>query len=304
MALPTPFPGMDPYLEHRLLWPGFHTTLMVAMLHQLAPRVRPRYAVSIEVRVVLEAPDPDSDQRVPDLWVQHLRPPESRVPSATANGGGVAVATDTVVDVPTVVEMKMLPVKERYLEVLDLYQDQRVVTVIELLSPSNKRPGPARAAYLEKQQATLASECHLVEIDLLRHGRHTLAVPDFGEGAPAAHGYMVCVSRHPHRPPNWSRFETYPFGLRDRLPRFAVPLADPDPDVPLDLQAAFAQVYEDSSYMIRVKYDEPCVPALDEEDQKWADECWQAYRQAHPEWFGAADQPKDASPGEAQNPEA
>jgi hypothetical protein len=93
--------------------------------------------------------------------------------------------------------------------------------------------------------------------------------------------YLICVRRRPYR----NRYELYPCRLREPLRRIRVPLAEPDPDVPLDIRAALEQVYEDGSYMLRVKYDEPCIPHLSPSDQEWALECWSAYRQAHPELF-------------------
>lgn len=226
----TPFPGMDPFLEHPVLWSGVQLSLMNAVSHQLAPLLRPRYVPSLEVRTI-ELP-----------WFKH---------------------------------------REYYLELLDRYQDLKVVTVIEVLSPTNKHAGPGREAFLKKQESTLASECHLVEIDLLREGQRLAALPEKQLAALGAFDSLITVNRWPKR----QRFEFYPLRLRDRLPRFGVPLVAPDPDVPLDLQAAFEQVYDDGSYMLRVKYHEPCVPPLSPDDQKWADERWTHYRQAHSEWF-------------------
>ena len=68
--------------------------------------------------------------------------------------------------------------------------------------------------------------------------------------------YLICVNRWPTR----KRFELYPCRLRDRLPTIKIPLTEPDPDVPIDIQAAFEQVYEEGGYMLRVLYDQPCVP--------------------------------------------
>jgi hypothetical protein len=93
---------------------------------------------------------------------------------------------------------------------------------------------------------------------------------------------LISVSRFPNR----NRPELYPCRLRERLPCFGVPLVAPDPDVPLDLQAAMDQVYEDGSYMLRVKYDDPCDPPLSDDDNRWAAQLWQEYRRQHPELFG------------------
>jgi hypothetical protein len=278
MAL-QPFPGMDPYLEHQVLWPGVHTALMVEIRKQLAPKLRPRYITSLEERVFIEVPE---HPRIPDVWIQATSEP------GTHSGGGTAVAVETDVATPVLVDVDVLEIREPYLEILDLYREQRVVTVLELLSATNKKPGPGRDSYVRKQQATLASECNLVEIDLLREGERVFPVPEPYRRAMQGGDYVISVSRWPHR----ARLEMYPCRLRETLPKFGIPLAEPDPDVTLDLQAALDQVYQDAGYMLRVKYNEPCLPPLPDADQTWAHECWREYRQAHPELFGSAsDQP-------------
>jgi hypothetical protein len=97
----------------------------------------------------------------------------------------------------------------------------------------------------------------------------------------APYDALICVSRWPHR----NRFELYPRRLRERLPRIRLPLAEPDADVTLDVQAALEQVYAEGRYMRRVRYGDPCEPPLEAADQQWANERWAAYRAAHPEWF-------------------
>jgi hypothetical protein len=267
-----PFPGMDPYLEHPALWTGIHARLIVWLAHQLGPLLRPRYVVSVEERVFIEGPE---EQRIPDLWVQRIR------------DRGAALATpQPAANTPLVLEVEDLEIREHYLEILDRYRDMRVVTVVEVVSPSNKVAGPGREAYLAKQRETLANEYHLVEIDLLRQGRHVLSVPEVHVRARATYDYLMCVSRWPNR----KRFELYPCRLRDRLPHLQLPLADPDPDVSLDVQAALEQAYDDGSYMLRVRYDEPCEPPLESADQAWANERWAAYRTTRPDLFPEASQ--------------
>jgi len=263
----TPFPGMDPYLEHPVLWTAVHARLMVWLAHQLSPLLRPRYVVSVEERVFLEEA---GQQRVPDIWVQQVR-----------TGSGRVSATGWEVASPVVVEVEELEVREHFIEILDRYQDLKVVTVIEVVSPSNKAPGPGREAYLAKQAEVLGAECHLVEMDLLRRGQHVLSVPQHRARAAAPYEYLICTNRWPNR----KRYELVGCRLREPLPRISVPLTEPDPDATLDLQAAFEQAYDDGSYMLRVRYGEPCDPPLDAADQQWADERWLAYHAAHPELF-------------------
>jgi hypothetical protein len=133
-----------------------------------------------------------------------------------------------------------LEVREHYIEILDRYRDLGVVTVIEIVSPSNKAAGPGRDSYLAKQRAIRGSECHLIEIDLLRHGTRDLSVPDSHVERLRPFDYLVCVNRWPAR----NRYELYPCSLRDPLPTIGVPLADPDPDAPLALQSALGHAYK------------------------------------------------------------
>jgi Protein of unknown function (DUF4058) len=264
----TPFPGMDPYLEHPALWPSFHARLIVALADQLGPRIRPRYVASVEDRVFIESADHD---RVPDVLVRKTgsaRPPSLSQP-------GTAIATPLVVEVP------QLEVREHYITILDRYHDFGAVTVIELVSPSNKAAGPGRDSYLAKQREIHDSECHLVEIDLLRRGSHVMSVPEPYVKRAKPFDYLVCVNRWPAR----NRFELYPCSLRDPLPTIGIPLAEPDPDAPLALQRAIEHVYQNSGYELRVLYDEPCKPPLPQEEQVWASSQWQTYRRAHPDLF-------------------
>ena len=264
--MPMPFPGMDPYLEHPILWPSVHMRLIVALADQLGPRLRPHYVASVEERVFIEDPD---QQRIPDAWIQKTRP----------EGHGRTAAAGTATANPLVVEVAELEVREPYIAILDRYRDFRVVTVIELVSPANKAAGPGRDSYQAKQREIRASECHLVEIDLLHHSRHVMSVPESHLKPAKPFEYLICVNRWPAR----KRFEIYPCRLRDPLPVIDIPLADPDPDVPLAIQTALEQVYDDGNYMLRVRYDQPCVPSLSPEDQEWAFEHWSAYSRAHPE---------------------
>ncbi len=250
--MPSPFPGMDPYLEHPVLWEGVHARMVVAVANRLQPLLDPRYVATVEERVYIEGPQ----RRIPDVWIQRTRE-EGNVAVAEPRQSGAVI-----------VEVEALEVHESRIEILDAYNDMKLVTLIELLSPTNKSPGPGRESYLQKQQEILDRDCHLVEIDLLRRGDHVLAVPEWKLDELQGHAYLACVCRWPRR----TRYELYPTPLRDPLPEIAVPLVDPDPDVFLPLQDVFTQVYDEGRYARRVRYDEPCEPQLDAEDQAWANE--------------------------------
>lgn len=250
------FPGMDPYLEVPELWLGFHNSLIVYIRDYLRPLLRPRYIAAIEERVFVEGPQ--QREFIPDVLLKQGRPPRGQ--------GGTAV-----LDADEALEVHILPLEmhESYLEILDRHSGQRVVAVLEVLSPANKYAGPGRDSYLAKQREVLVSQTHLIEIDLLRRGPHTMAVPEWIARQHASYDYLIGVNRAEGRR---NCFHLYPRPLRQRLPRIGVPLADGDLDVVLDVQAVVEQTYEAGSYRERLRYDRPCIPQLPAEDQTWADE--------------------------------
>jgi hypothetical protein len=258
---------MDPYLEHPVIWESVHARLINALAEQLQPLIEPRYVTSIEERVFVEGPQ----RRIPDVWLK----------KSPVSAGQVAAASPH--KRAAIVEIEPLEVREGRIEILDATAELRLVTVIELASPTNKHRGPGRRSYRKKQKEILRSDCHLVEIDLHRTGRHVLSVPHWRvlQEFPQ-YDYLACVNRAPAR----HRFELYPMRLREPLGVIDIPLASPDPDVPLDLQAAMNRVYRFGRYDLRGIHDRPCIPPLSAEDQAWASEQWAKYKAAHPEWFG------------------
>jgi uncharacterized protein DUF4058 len=258
------FPGMDPYLEAPLSWRGFHHCLVVYIADQLQPLLQPRYIAAVEVRVYLEEPP---RALIPDVWL--------REQSSRSSGGGAAVLEPRVetesldADDPMLIELTDREMHESYIEILDRQSGQRVVTVIDVLSPTNKTPGPGRDAYLAKQGEVWKSATHLVEIDLLRGGDHTVLIPEGEVRDRRDYDYLVSVNRAT----NIRRlYETYPRSLRERLPRISIPLAKGDRDVVLNVQAVVTQTYDAGSYQARLHYDQPCIPPLREADQSWATE--------------------------------
>ncbi len=249
--MPSPFPGMDPWLEHPALWPDVHQSLITYSRDALQAQVGANYVVSIGERVYLEGPD-----RViyPDVAVV-----EARQPRRTS--GATAVSADPCM----VVLLESVEVRQPFLEIRDMRAGKHVVTVIEILSPTNKRLHGGRELYVQKQQEVLASDANLVEVDLLRGGEPTVAIPP--SSTPKS-TYRVIVSRSRDR----SKREVYPIGLRDRLPRVAIPLAGSDPDVVLDLPAVFAEAYEKGAYARRVDYREVPTPPLAGDEHAFAQE--------------------------------
>jgi hypothetical protein len=161
------------------------------------------------------------------------------------------------------------PFKESYLEIRRRKgREIQLVTSIEVLSPADKTPGnPGRDKYLEKQREVLDSPIHLVEIDLLRGGTHTSAVPrDLVRSKAGPFDYHVSIHRF-DRP---QEFVFYPILLDQVLPDISIPLLPGDADVALDLQAAFEKAYDAGPYRREIDYGKDRIaPALKPEQAKW-----------------------------------
>jgi hypothetical protein len=253
--MPSPFPGMDPFLEDPRLWPGVHARLITAACDQLQPLLRPRgYFADIGERVWLTTVD---RQVMPDVAV--LQKPRRQQPASST------VAT-LEPDEPLILHATEMEMRETFIEVFDA-QGHRLITSIEFVSPANKSNTEGRALYLKKQDELAAAGVNLVEIDLLRDGPHVLRVPRSLVDAVKPWDYLVSVWRSPG-----TDYEVYPTSLRERLPRIRVPLRTGEADATLDLQAAFAHAYETGPYPDRVDYSSELIPPLSTADRKWASE--------------------------------
>ena len=248
--MPTPFPGMDPYLEQPALWPDVHNRLIVALADDLAPRLRPRYVIAVEERTYSYEGGALTFAGRPDLTVTRLNEPAVRYQATPRpRGAGVAVVELPVRDLA----------RETYLEIRG--RDDRVVTVLEILSPANKVPGEGRELYERKRRRVLGSLTNLVEIDLLRGGQ-PMAMS--GDGQPAH--YRILVSRGHARP--WA--DLYYFGVRDPIPDFPLPLQAGEEEPPVALNALLHALYDRAGYDLRIDYRGEPEPPLDAEDASWA----------------------------------
>ncbi len=249
--MPTPFPGMDPYLEQRALWPNVHNSLITALRDYLTPRLRPRYFVAIEERTYIDSAGGLTFASRPDAAVFQVR--EAVVQYQT--GSGYRQTGVAIVELPTADT-----VRETYLEVRG--RDDRVVTVIEVLSPANKSPGEGRDLYVRKRLRVLSSMVNLVEIDLLRAGQ-PMAVQGDGFSAP----YRVLVSRATTRP----LADLYYFDVRDPIPDFPLPLLPNDLEVMVELNDLLHEMYDRAGYDLRIDYGKEPEPPLETEDALWSD---------------------------------
>jgi hypothetical protein len=247
--MPSPFPGMNPYLEQTAHWQDFHTEFLTTVRRDLTPQVGANYIVQLEEHVYIHDMTTETRSSVGrgDVTVARSRLAEDR---------GAATG---VVDAPAEVELPEQDEERiRFLEIRDR-RGRELIAVIELLSPSNKRSGEDRELYLAKRRELLRSPAHLVEIDLLR-GWAPMPVR-----SRLACDYSVMVSRAERRP----KAAFWAIKLRERLPVIPVPLRAEDGDVRVDLQAVLSSSFDAAAYE-RYIYEGVPEPALAADDEAWA----------------------------------
>jgi len=260
--MPSPFPGMDPYLEYPARWPDVHQRLITYIADVLQPQVRPRYHARIGERVYILQPP---RALYPDVRLigQPVREP---VPVGIATQAPEVAVTEEELDTPVILTLQPVEHREPFVEIVQA-AGGKVVTVIEVLSPANKTPGDGHRLYHRKQQEIIHSPAHLIEIDLLAEELRTVAISEEGLASLPSHRYLVSVNRAPDE----YRFEAYPIPLQRRLPRIRVPLREPDPDVALGLQAVFTRCYDNGGYADFVDYRQPPRVTLAPEEAAWVD---------------------------------
>jgi len=248
--MPSPFPGMDPYMERPGHWPDLHQRLVAYIAEALQPQLRPKYIARIDERVELR---PSGKVVVPD--VQVIETPSELSETQSAYGALVADEPQTISGGD----------EERRISFLELLHRETgdVVTVIEVLSPSNKL-GLGRDDYLQKQEDLLNTDCNLVEIDLLSGPAVTFA-RRFRVTTPPDWRYIVSISRSEQR----AQVEAYAIPLRERLPRCKIPLLPEDDDAVLDLPAVFTRCYDAGGYDLVLDYRQPAPVELSEAEEKW-----------------------------------
>jgi hypothetical protein len=256
--MPSPFPGMDPYLETQNIWPDLHLRLIASMGDALAAQVGPNYYVRVEQRTYVAEIERDDRLRRPEVAV-------IAVPDAPDPGGG-GVATVAPPMTQTVLLPRLETIREGYLEIRDTGTHE-VVTAIELLSPTNKVPGEGRRKYEEKRQEVLLTATSLIEIDLLRGGQ-PMAMEPIPAGA-----YRILVA------PGWERprARLTVFGIRSLLPELSVPLRRGEAEPRVDLASMLASLYDRARYDVSVDYRlAPPEPPLSPEDAAWMEELLRA----------------------------
>ena len=250
--MPSPLPGMNPFVEQPELWSEFHSRMIVAIADSLDELLSRDYRVAVEKRVYLSQAEEQVLIGIPDIAVTS----PTNV-SGDSRRSKVAVAEPQTVELPQLEE-----VQERYLEIRE-GATGLVVTTIELLSPKNKRSGEGRDAYLRQRQQVLGSRTHRVEIDLLRGGR---PLPLKGS---TASDYRILVSRSGDRP----QAQLYSFNLDQEIPVFGVPLRQGEEEPALQLQPLVYRVYDKARFELAIDYSQTLSPKLSDLEREWVFKC-------------------------------
>src|SRR4051794_16347987 len=219
--MPSPFPGMDPYLEDEKLWATFHHQLVSCLYQVLLPSLVDRYRARVGQRHYV------TEQA---LFTSIIR-------------------------------------EEHHEEFIEVRQrtDNRLVTLVDVVSPANKQTNSGRQAYLDKRKEGRGANANLVEVDLVLQGQPLLEysrdnLPDWD--------YAVTVTRSTQP----ERYEIYTATLQKRLPKFRLPLAPDDRDTVLDLHATFTRCYDQGGFAAKIDYSRDPATALAAEDRRWLNE--------------------------------
>ncbi|MFZ1752223.1 MAG: DUF4058 family protein [Caldilineaceae bacterium] len=251
--MPSPFPGMDPYLEHPSLWPDVHNRLITAIADEISPQVAPNYYVGLERRAYLFKPDDIVFVGRPDVSI--VDPPRQPAQPVMA---GFAVAEPSAiyeVDLPMAEE-----VSESFLEIREV-KTGRLITLMELLSPVNKISDEGREQYIRKRADVLRTWTNLVEIDLLRAGKPMPMV-----GPDVESDYRILIS------PGWRRphARLHAFSLHQPIPEISIPLQEGEDEPTLALNDVQHSLYKRARFDLRLDYHKPPVPPLSDADTAWA----------------------------------
>jgi hypothetical protein len=243
----SPFPGINPFLEHKLFWSDFHQSFLKEIKTRLVKLVGPKYYVQLDNQIYLHELSAKERGFIgrSDLGLSTSQP------ATTGPLRGVIPA-------PLHVPVPAVDVEKIYFLVVRDLETQRLVTVVELLSHTNKYSGPDRDMYLGKRKNLISGSVNFVELDLLRGGPH-MPIP----GLPSC-DYCILVRRAMDGPVAG----LWPFSMRDPLPTIPIPLLSPDEDLSIDLQEIFHLVFDEGGYA-PLLYEFPVQPALTPTDASW-----------------------------------
>jgi len=256
--MPSPFPGMDPWLEDRRVFPNFHDRFLLILTEELNASLPKGYVATINSRIYVD----EDPHREPDISVLGKLPKNipgtSLALEAYARTGLMTIPGEPIAD----------PSKELFVEVVTS-DKKRLLTAVEMLSRANKRAGvKQRTAYRKKQGQMLDAEVNFVEIDCLRTGRATTLFPDHLRPPRTEYDYHASIVTFENR----CFYSFLPIPLRAMLPSLPIPLDKDMEPLFIPMQPIFERCYKGGRYEELVDYDEPCRPLLTPEHEAWANE--------------------------------
>lgn len=270
--MPSPFPGMDPWLESPSIWGDFHQAFAGAMRAYLKKALpKPFYARTDSRPEIGIVTDDDEVSR-------HIGP-DVAVARHPRRSPGVAVMPSVRALSATSLEIVVSSEEGRhvFIEIRDSSRNHQLVTLVEIISPSNKRKGKDRRSYLKKQREVLATHANLIEIDLLRAGKRLFATAEIETmlaNVSKRIDYVVLISRGWRRDDVHTAYEVFPISINEVLPCIPLPLTQDISEIALDLQQLFDEAYDTGPYSEgAVDYEAPPEPALPSELAEWAAEC-------------------------------
>jgi Protein of unknown function (DUF4058) len=251
--MPSPFPGMDPYLEG-YLWSDVHSALANKIRQHLTPKLRPHYTARLAIYLVEDTtPEAEIGILYPDVEILSMSPPNT-IPFPSNTGTSV-ITTPAPLTLPL---LQPIEIRIPSIEIRDVAENV-LITSIEILSPVNKRE-PGLTVYRQKCQRLYRANVHLLELDLLRRGTRPFNHPRLPKVP-----YLITLTRSQS-----NAVEIWPIALQNQLPTIPVPLRYPDSDIPLELNSVINAIYEEAAYDLSIDYTQmPPPPAFSESETNW-----------------------------------
>ncbi|HEY9804503.1 MAG TPA: DUF4058 family protein [Leptolyngbyaceae cyanobacterium] len=254
----SPFSGMNPYLENPDLWSEVHHRLITAIADDISSHLSEKYRVAIAKRTYRLNSEDSLLIGIPDVAILAIKPQVENSDLSASNTATITLSENKSV---TVTVPLPLEIKEGYLEIREV-STGRVITVIEVLSPTNKLTKEGRSSYLKKREQLLESDTNLLEIDLIRSGEIMPIIANIPNT-----DYRILIIRS-HCLPSAQLFA---FTVRDSIPSFPIPLQKGEAEIEVNLQDILLGIYQRARFDLTLNYHQNPVPDLLEKDREWMD---------------------------------
>ena len=252
-----PFPGIDPWMQS--VWHDVHHMLLGYIRDQLGSGLPDDLVARAEESIVISSSAEQDRRWIPDVTV-------SAASESWKSGQPPAWKEDE--DGSILVELESVASPDetaKWIEIRTASGD-RLVTAIEILSPSNKT-AQGRAAFDQKVLDLLRADANVVEIDLVQGGRKRAFSEDALSCGPGSNHIFVMT------PDQTNLAHVYQCPLREPLPAITIPLRPDEKGIKLELQPLLDRCYRNGRYWA---IDRSQVPEYlhEGQDRAWAEEEW------------------------------